>query len=810
VKAALPVVAALLIATPALAADVDKLRRDRGTLIPDGVIHFDQGASGVGESYAAGIARIAKDLKRRSSRESVLIVGHTDDVGLVQTNQRLSLARAAAVRKALIKRGVLPVMLSVLGVGATEPAINDKTEEARAKNRRVEFWLTKNKPIAHLTWIKRNVDAQGGEEASWAPAELHMPLMRLFRVRTGDESSSEVTFKQENKLFLESNALVVIYDSKTNSRQRHRVADVTLEAGSLFARLAKSDKTIRVKSPAAQVDLRSKSARLGYNRRDKTQRVAVYDGSARVSAQGRSVTVPKGQGTRIRKGRPPEKPRRLPMSPRWVSKDPIILYQGSSTKFRWVLATRTSTVEVQFAEADDIKFERPIRQNKVTGDSAKISEMPLGAYRIRLSSIDRRGLMGKPSASLRLLVLPQPLGTEGQALDVTSARVELPAPGVIKLPTPEGVEIQLGDKNNPAPPSGLRLPTPGRYTVPFRVKLADGSSFGGGILLVTVNSARIVVPELAPEVLYDQSTTRVRFQTTGSDGSPVVGMRYRANRVGTMTPGLAPMRRQADGQLAADLSRCQCESPDGAVDVVEEGGGFYSFLWKRPAGNGYTTDIVRVVEQASKMIQEFEVPIGAEKPFIHDQTHSGFMLAFRGGVGLMDESKPNVRFDLELGGRLNVAGPFSIDLGVTLGYFRTGVRVLKANSEAANIIPIFGRASLVFDFDSVVAYVGGGGGLQLVESPFGEGDPRGTMKFLQFGVAPHAGLGVGVGPGELHLEFAWPLLRLETEGDLRSNLGPTLTLGYRWRTWQDVESDELKVRDTDKSAIDVSPNVIDF
>ena len=810
-KSAIGLALALVVATPAFAADVEKLRRERGTMLPDGVIQFDQGASAFGPIYKEGVERIAQDLARRSSKESVLIVGHTDDVGLPQTNQRLLLARAAAVRTALVAKGVPEHMLSVLGVGATEPVDPSLTEEARARNRRVEFWLTNNKAVAHVTWIQRSVDAQEGGGVSWSPAALHMPLMKLFKVRTGDESSSEVTFRQENKLFLQSNALVVIYDSTNTSRSRSRVADVTLEEGSLVARLAKSSEPIRVDSPAAQVELRSKRARIGYDRREKTQRVAVYDGSAKVAAQGRTVTVPKGQGTRVKKGRQPERPRALPRAPTWISKDPVILYAGSFTEIKWNLTARTSTVEVEFADADDEAFERPIRETRVTGSSAKISEMPLGAYRIRLSSIDQRGLVGNPGPPLRLLVIRPPLGTTGQPLDVRDGLVELPAPGFIRQPAPEGVVIKLGSKADPAPPSGLPLPVPGRYTVPFRVSLLDGTGFGGGVLLVVVRSAQLVVPELAPEVLGEQSSTPVRFQIVGSDDSPVLGLKFRANRTGTPLPELAPLRRQKDGNRRGDLGRCKCESPAGAVDVAEEGGGYYSFRWNRPAGNGYSTDIVRLLEAESLMVQEIRVPIGAVKPFVAETVESGFVAAIRAGGQLADDNKPNVHFGVELGGRLHLLGPLSVDLGAYAGFFRTGVRVVNSTPEAANVIPLYGRGALALNIEPVVLYAGAGAGLHVVVSPFDEAHQRGTIKPIQFGLSVLGGLGVIVGPGELHLEFSWPLTRLDVEGDITANLGPALTLGYRWTPWVDPSEEIIEERDVGPVGdIDVQPDIVDF
>ena len=73
---------------------------------------------------------------------SVRITGHTDDVGSEQANQILSEGRANAVRNELIRRGVAGDRITAEGKGESEPIADNKTEEGRARNRRVEFTIT--------------------------------------------------------------------------------------------------------------------------------------------------------------------------------------------------------------------------------------------------------------------------------------------------------------------------------------------------------------------------------------------------------------------------------------------------------------------------------------------------------------------------------------------------------------------------------------------------------------------------------------------------------------------------------------------
>lgn len=69
----------------------------------------------------------------------VRLTGHTDNIGSPSFNQRLSVYRATVVQWYLIGRGIDPSRIEAEGRGLTEPLNDNKTEEERALNRRVEL-----------------------------------------------------------------------------------------------------------------------------------------------------------------------------------------------------------------------------------------------------------------------------------------------------------------------------------------------------------------------------------------------------------------------------------------------------------------------------------------------------------------------------------------------------------------------------------------------------------------------------------------------------------------------------------------------
>jgi outer membrane protein OmpA-like peptidoglycan-associated protein len=71
----------------------------------------------------------------------VVITGHTDNVGSEQSNQTLSLKRAQAVKNWLVKEGIASNRMRTVGRGQNEPMSSNETDEGRAENRRIEFFV---------------------------------------------------------------------------------------------------------------------------------------------------------------------------------------------------------------------------------------------------------------------------------------------------------------------------------------------------------------------------------------------------------------------------------------------------------------------------------------------------------------------------------------------------------------------------------------------------------------------------------------------------------------------------------------------
>ena len=103
---------------------------------------FDIGSAEFKPEAMARLQQFARRLLERDTVKSINIVGHTDSSGTDALNRELSLARAIAVRDALIDSGVDDTVMLVSGVGSYQPNATNDTAEGRALNRRVEVRVT--------------------------------------------------------------------------------------------------------------------------------------------------------------------------------------------------------------------------------------------------------------------------------------------------------------------------------------------------------------------------------------------------------------------------------------------------------------------------------------------------------------------------------------------------------------------------------------------------------------------------------------------------------------------------------------------
>ena len=103
-------------------------------------INFAEGSAEIDPVYYP-ILDEGLELLRGYPNIMVEIRGHTDNVCSAEINLTLSRARAKSVMNYFIKMGIEPSRLKAVGYGGAMPVTTNDTEEGRAQNRRIEFYI---------------------------------------------------------------------------------------------------------------------------------------------------------------------------------------------------------------------------------------------------------------------------------------------------------------------------------------------------------------------------------------------------------------------------------------------------------------------------------------------------------------------------------------------------------------------------------------------------------------------------------------------------------------------------------------------
>lgn len=107
----------------------------------DNGILFATNSSQLSSSSRDALTKFATSLKN-SPETDITIYGHTDNTGTRAVNERISKERAEAVANFLVGNGIARNRITTEGLAFDQPVADNSTAEGRAKNRRVEVYIT--------------------------------------------------------------------------------------------------------------------------------------------------------------------------------------------------------------------------------------------------------------------------------------------------------------------------------------------------------------------------------------------------------------------------------------------------------------------------------------------------------------------------------------------------------------------------------------------------------------------------------------------------------------------------------------------
>jgi outer membrane protein OmpA-like peptidoglycan-associated protein len=131
-------------ASPA-ALSADEVKREFGSTLESlpgrptsFTLYFLEGRDELTPASRQEMEKVFAELKRRPLPD-IVVIGHTDTVGNLAYNDKLSLARAERMRELMIGLGIPPERIQAAGRGKRELLVPTDDNMSEARNRRVEI-----------------------------------------------------------------------------------------------------------------------------------------------------------------------------------------------------------------------------------------------------------------------------------------------------------------------------------------------------------------------------------------------------------------------------------------------------------------------------------------------------------------------------------------------------------------------------------------------------------------------------------------------------------------------------------------------
>lgn len=699
--------------------------------VPDGTVRFETGSSRITAESEKALDRIAAYIKSQPVAD-IVVIGHTDRHGGQQTNLRLSKDRARKVRTELMKRKVPGRRISVRGVGYSEPISIAASKEADDLNRRVEVWVGTREAIAEVTFRHRDFESQKPASSEWDRAEVGDELRRLFRVRARERSAGEVTFPDGKTLFLGPGAQAVIYGKDDKKRSTGPVADVTLEEGRVISRLG--PERVMIDTDDGRFVLRSARTRLNASEDDQRTTISVFEGRAKVYGGRGSKDVEAGYGTVVERGKVPEDPTPLPPPPTWADRDSVVGFAGRPLRIDWSPAIAHPGALVEIGDVDDPTLEHPYEMRAVSGPGVTVSDLPPGAYRVRVSSVDERGIVGMPGQGRTLVVLPTPEAVRGQ-LSWLGDGWSLSEPGPVRLPGATNAKAEwTGGAGQPLP-STIEV---GPGTTRLQVQLTNdaGTVLGEGRAKIVVRPVSVKLVEVESAVPSgDQDEVTFVVEVIDREGLPEDDL-----RLATGDPDIGVLEMPVeDPTWMLPLTR-----PRTATTTYSSiGEGRYRVKWTGDRTQGSSARYVLVYDPARNVGQHVLLPVVGrlEPPPVDAEgrprlvIEQGLHFALTGGVEIA-RSDVHPGFRAEVGWTVVAADTLRLSLGIEAGYTRASV---DAGSVA--MFPMMGRASVAFLVGPMRPYLGFSAGARFLDASLD--DPNLTVELETPKAAMEGFIGLG-------------------------------------------------------------------
>lgn len=266
--------------------------------------------------------------------------------------------------------------------------------------------LLRGEPVGGtVKYLRGDAEIQEKEGIGWKKLLLNDRIYEGSTVRTGKESAIEI--QSDSGDFWNQRAETTLGVRKARKKSGFFFHDLFLKAGKTVMNIQKAtgrESRFMIETPAAICAARGTEFRTSVDP-DEVTRSEVLEGRIDVEAASRRVTVAEGEGTLVKKGEPPQAPKKLLPPPRISEKQKIYKRMPLELAFQRV----EGAVSYRVVIAKDREL-REVLSERMIGPDMRFSMAQLedGTYYLQTQSIDDEGLEGLSAPPEEVVVRVNP------------------------------------------------------------------------------------------------------------------------------------------------------------------------------------------------------------------------------------------------------------------------------------------------------------------------------------------------------------------------------------------------------------------
>ncbi len=253
---------------------------------------------------------------------------------------------------------------------------------------------------AQLSQIRNTVKSKRAEAIAWRTAKEGKFLYDRDAVQTLNRSAALIEFDEDTTLDMGENTLVIIKRLAQDPLFNEKRSFTVLVDGELRGKLAESEQRsvhLEIDTPGAKVRTQSELVAQGpvdfkvSVNPDKSSTIAVYEGSAEISAEGKKVILGANQATEVPLKHAPLPTRPLP-EPVKLKSPPgssFYYYRDHPSKIRFAWQSLPGATSYHFVLARDASFHDMVTDKRLSTTSLTHSNLKKATYFWKVSALEK-------------------------------------------------------------------------------------------------------------------------------------------------------------------------------------------------------------------------------------------------------------------------------------------------------------------------------------------------------------------------------------------------------------------------------------